>query len=209
MIRCIGVKELAYGIPRISTIFDFWKSFEFSPTALEDDKRGFFHCTELLSCQTLLAAAYFNLLAEYIGSPDLTLTAAQLERESVRLFPCVSSADIGTKSGARYRGRRLHVCSGSALELIPDGSDETVATELSGVNAHIDIDTVDRIYDFLRRRVDLEATLAALFSDIGTPLRRCCGAFIRCGNIDEKEFLQSLSFVDAFLVDLKKVIIDR
>lgn len=200
IIKCIGLKELVYGIPFISAIFKYWKAFEFSSSISIIENRSFYHCVELLSCQALLSAAYFRTISEVISSADLHLTSVQLEKECVRLFPNIIADDP-----IRSCGRRLILLAGTEFEITSRSEDPNVVT-ISQLR--VTSGTLNDISAFLKTRFDIHSITESLFVDVGNLVKLLFSAALNdyFGFTPPPE--TSFAFIDQFVSDLNMVYIE-
>jgi hypothetical protein len=191
----LGVRELALGLPRFVSVYRFWQDFEFASDVLVQGQHSFCHCVELLSSQILLFSAYFHALSALLDIPDLSLMAAQWERECMGVFPSAPDATAATAAATaataaaprrRKRGRRLEVRHGSDLLLsgvskediehtgASSGSGSGTGAGAGAEEAEASVcseDSLRMIYHFLKTRIDLGAVEDALCSGAESTLR--------------------------------------
>lgn len=192
------MKELAYGVPRITAIFEFWKSFEFMPSVQTDSGYSFYHCVELLSSQILYVSVYFRFLAKCVDSPDLSLTSVQFERDCLRIFPTVPVIQ-----GERSKGRRLVIVEGVHLAL--DRSAPSTAPTIFDPNGQVSDVALNEIYRFIRSRSDIQTIFSCLLHDIGSLLRKVFCDIIGTSIPQCSDIESDVKFINQFLEELKQV----
>ncbi len=180
----LGIKEISLAVPRLSALQKLWIRFG-SSTDRELTQDEFVAEIERVSCQMLYFAAYFHLISEFLGSPDLSLMSQQLSRECCKIFPRIEgiSSELNSPVGGdptseshaavHSRGRRLAlrasslVWCGEAKKKGPKDADEqAIIEELIVPTDGLTADIIEEVSLFAKQEIDKDAILDVLCGDV-------------------------------------------